>query len=391
MIQWRERRAFVIAGALFLVLAGAVPLTLYHPRVDPNESSIADTLPSELNNEEFWKLVEEFSEPNGYFRSDNLLSNESGLQDVIPKIKERIRPGGVYVGVGPEQNFTYILAFEPKISFIVDIRRLNMLEHLLYKALFELSTDRADFVSRLFSRPRPKGLPSTGTSAEALFSAYSAVPPDNIYFESNLDAVNQHLSETHGFRLSDDDLLQIRYVLTNFFQEGPELSYSFLGSYYQGTLGMPTYRELMTATDGDGRNWGFLATEDQFERIQEMQRKNLIIPLVGDFAGTKTLRAVGRYMSERHAQLSVFYTSNVEMYLFQQGDDWKHFYENVRILPTNSSSSFIRFAAGRGRRFGYNSGYFSMRSQMWSPVRDVVDAVRTRRVDDYSGVLGLSE
>jgi hypothetical protein len=199
MIQWRERRAFVIAGALILVLAGAVPLTLYHPRVDPNESSIADTLPSELNNEEFWKLVEEFSEPNGYFRSDNLLSNESGLQDVVPKIKERIRPGGVYVGVGPEQNFTYILAFEPKISFIVDIRRLNMLEHLLYKALFELSTDRADFVSRLFSRPRPKGLPSTGTSAEALFSAYSAVQPDTIYFESNLDAVNQHLSETHGF------------------------------------------------------------------------------------------------------------------------------------------------------------------------------------------------
>jgi hypothetical protein len=78
------------------------------------------------------------------------------------------------------------------------------------------------------------------------------------------------------------------------------------------------------------------------------------------------------------------------MYLFQQGDDWKHFYANVRTLPIDSYSSFIRFAAGRGRQFGFNSS-FSMRSQMWSPVNEVLDAVRTRRVEDYSGVLGLSQ
>jgi hypothetical protein len=37
---------------------------------------------------------------------------------------------------------------------VLDIRRQNMLEHLTYKALFEMSTDRADFLSRLFSRQR---------------------------------------------------------------------------------------------------------------------------------------------------------------------------------------------------------------------------------------------
>ena len=36
----------------------------------------ADTLPARLTDEEFWKLIEDLSEPNGYFRSDNLLSNE---------------------------------------------------------------------------------------------------------------------------------------------------------------------------------------------------------------------------------------------------------------------------------------------------------------------------
>jgi hypothetical protein len=236
MFQWRDRRAIVIAGALILVFAGILSVVFRPSEFRPLAPTLADTLPPELGNEEFWKIVEDFSEPNGYFRSDNLLSNETGIQDVIPKLRQRIPSGGVYIGVGPEQNFTYILAFEPKISFIVDIRRLNMLEHLLYKALFELSLNRVDFISRLFSRPAPKGLLSPGADVGTLFRIYGSVEPDKTYFESNLDAVNQHLSETHGFRLSDDDLLQIRYVLTHFYREGPELSYSFLGSYYQGSL-----------------------------------------------------------------------------------------------------------------------------------------------------------
>jgi hypothetical protein len=389
MVQWRERRALFIAGALILVCIGAALLTFRPSPPAEDLPAVPDTLPAQLSNEEFWQIVEDFSEPNGYFRSDNLLSNESGLQDVIPKLKERIKPGGVYIGVGPEQNFTYVLAFEPKVSFVVDIRRLNLLEHLLYKALFELSQDRADFVSRLFSRPRPKGLTEVA-SAEEIFAAFDTVREDNILFEDNLSLVLQHLMETHGFGLSEDDRVQIRYVFSNFYQEGPDMSYSFLGSYYQGTLGMPTYRQLMTSTDTKGRSWSFLATENQFRRIQEIQRKNLIVPLVGDFAGPKALRAVGQYMTNHHAVLSVFYTSNVEMYLFQQGDDWKHFYDNVATMPANSASAFIRFAAGRRRRGDFNMG-FSMRSQMWSSVRDVIAAVRSRGIDDYGGILGMSD
>jgi hypothetical protein len=364
MFQWRERKAFVIAGALILVCIGLVSLT-FRPSLSPADTAaVPDSLPTEFSDAEFWKIIGDFSEPNGYFRSDNLLSNESGLQDVIPSLREHTTPGGVYVGVGPEQNFTYILALEPKLSFIVDIRRLNLLEHLLYKAIFELAEERADFVSILFSRPRPKGL-TANTGVEELFTRYDDVLADGAAFERNLHTILGHLTDTRGFALSDEDLFQIRYVLSSFYQEGPDLSYSFLGSSYQGTLGMPTYRQLM--------------------------RKNLIIPLVGDFAGPKTIRAIGRYMREHRALLSVFYTSNVEMYLFQQGDDWKRFYSNVSTLPANSHSSFIRFAAGRRRRGGPGTGYFSMRSQMWSPVQDVIASVRASRIDDYSGVLEMSQ
>ena len=49
--------------------------------------------------------------------------------------------GGVYVGVGPNQNFTYIAAIRPELAFIVDIRRQNLLEHLLFKVLTEKSDE----------------------------------------------------------------------------------------------------------------------------------------------------------------------------------------------------------------------------------------------------------
>src|SRR5262245_45795312 len=126
----------------------------------------AESLPLKLADEEFWKLTSEFSESNGYFQSDNLLSNELGMQYVIPQLVKQAKPGRVYMGVGPEQNFTYIAALKPKMVFIVDIRRGNRDLQLMYKALFELSSDRADFVSRLFSKPRPAGLTKSSTIGE---------------------------------------------------------------------------------------------------------------------------------------------------------------------------------------------------------------------------------
>src|SRR5262249_7587673 len=127
-------------------------------------------LPTQLSDRDFWRLTDEFSEPNGYFRSDNLLSNEIFFQNVIPDLVNRTKPGGVYIGVGPEQNFTYISAIKPKMAFIPDIRRGNLDLQLVYKALFELSGDRVEFVSRLFNRPRPNSLGPKSTASE-IFAA----------------------------------------------------------------------------------------------------------------------------------------------------------------------------------------------------------------------------
>jgi hypothetical protein len=304
--------------------------------------SPSKALPERLSDKTFWHLVTSMSEPGGYFRSDNFVSNEVSFQEVLPALGQLAGPGGAYLGVGPEQNFTYIVALKPRIAFIFDIRRQNMLQHLLYKALIEQARDRADFLSLLFARPRPPGLDSS-TGPDSLFAAFVRAAPDSILFASTLAAVDRRLLVQHQFTLSRDDVSKIAYVYTAFFLQGPELSYSFSSPPRWG-FGrvMPTYAELMTATDGQGHEQSYLATENDFRALKRLEEANLIVPLVGDFAGKKAIRAVARYLKAHHAAVTAFYTSNVEQYLFRQDDDWQKFYANVGTLPLGENSAFIR-------------------------------------------------
>jgi len=165
----------------------------------------AAQIPTRLTDQEFWRLASEFSERDGTYHSENLVSNEIRFQQIVPELIRKVKPGGVYVGVGPEQNFTYISAVRPSMVFIVDIRRGNLDLHLIYKAIFEMSADRSEFVSRLFSRARPTGLSTTSTATE-IFNAYRKASPSQTLFNQNLKEIKNHLITKHGFKLSDVDL-----------------------------------------------------------------------------------------------------------------------------------------------------------------------------------------
>src|SRR5215470_2759369 len=213
-------RAMLRHRRIHAVTAVAVTLALHLA-----STTAADRIPARLTDQEFWALLTSLSEPNGSFRSDNLLSNELRHQFVIPELKDTATPGRAYIGVGPEQNFTYMATLQPSIAFIVDIRRGNLQLHLMYKALFELSTDRADFVSRLFSRKQPDGLRASSTASE-IFAAYADVEASRALYDRNLKAIESHLSGTHGFALSDEDVAGIEYVFNAFFKFGPTINYS---------------------------------------------------------------------------------------------------------------------------------------------------------------------
>ena len=94
----------------------------------------------------FASLSARLSEQGGYFDSDNLISNETSYLHVMPKLRELGVSGGVYIGVGPDQSFSYIAKIRPKMAIMIDIRRDNLLQHLLYKALFSRARNRVEYL-----------------------------------------------------------------------------------------------------------------------------------------------------------------------------------------------------------------------------------------------------
>jgi len=393
----RARRALFVA---VLSLAGA-----------GTTSACAQRVPTRLADTTFWRLMNEYSEPWGTFRSENFVSNETALQWVIPKLVRRVPPGGVYIGVAPDQNFTLISALRPGIAFIVDIRHQNAVQHLMYKALIETSADRADFLAKLFARAPLTGVDSTSTAGQ-LFEALARQRPDSARYRANLRAIISRLTDVHRFALSDSERVSLGCVYGAFFAVGPDLTYGYssecsnpgpYGYGYGGGPGMgrggfrgPTYHAMMTETDSVGVNWSYLGSEKAFRALKDMEERNLIVPLTGNFAGPKALRAVGQWARAHRATVTTFYVSNVEQYLFEQGDEAKRFFENVATLPVDSTSMFVRSFQG-GRFFPTDTTVkFTPQSaagrsmEVYGSIEQTVRAFRAGWITSWGDVLSLN-
>jgi len=297
----------------------------------------ADTLPGQYTDAEFWRMVTDFSEAGGDYQFENFVSNEISYQEVLPELSRLVKPGGVYLGVASEQNFTYIDVVRPKVAFIFDVRRQNTLQLLMYKALFEIADNRADFVSLLFSRKRPAGL-DANSSVDALFQAFAEAKPDPQLYAATLKDIKDRLIRQHRFALSADDERKIEYIFNVFFRGGPRMDYGFASTAPNPYV--PSYHALAVANDGRGKNWVYLNREESYKVIRAMQQKNLIVPLVGDFTGVKAIKAVSQYVKDHGSTISVFYISNVEDYIQAK---WSAYLSNLAALPADNSTLLIRF------------------------------------------------
>jgi hypothetical protein len=301
-------------------------------------------LPERLSDTEFWKLVTDISEPGGYFRmADNFTSNETRIGAGVVSVRSAGLTGGVYVGVGPEQNLTYIATIRPKMAFIVDIRRQAVMQHLMYKAMFELSQDRADFISILFSRPRPAGL-TAQTLVTQLWAAFQSVAVDTGLVTRNRARVLDHLTKTHGFTFTPDETTALVHVFDAFTMYGP-------GITTNGRPSMGNGFSAMTSAVDQNEYVSFLATEELFGVVKDLHQRNLIVPTSGNFGGPKAIRAIGAWLHARNATVTAFYVSNVEQYLFMDGIS-REFYGNVGTLPVNDRSVFIRLQTDFGGAAG---------------------------------------
>jgi hypothetical protein len=308
-------------------------------------SPAADTLPATLSDTAYWKMISDYSEPGGYFQLEIITSNETSYQFAMPQLMSTVKPGGVYLGVAPEQNFTYIAALQPRIAFIFDIRRDMMLEHLMYKALFEMSDDRAAFVSNLFSRKRPAQL-TTDSSVEAIFRAFAGTPGDQALADEHFKALMARLKTDHQFPITKTDETRIQTIYMTFLNEGVV--------NFNSSFRSPGYAGLMMMTDLAGKNWSFLVSTENYNRVRAMHQKNLIVPIVGDFAGPKAIRMVGQYLKDHSAIVSVFYISNVEDYI---GPVWPNYVGNIASLPLDAASTFIRWSPASSTTLASMSGF----------------------------------
>lgn len=287
----------------------------------------------------FAGLIERLSEPGGFFDTDNLISNETSYLHVMGALEELGARGGAYIGVGPDQNFSYIAMVRPEIAYIIDIRRDNLLQHLWFKALFQLAPTRVEFLSAMFGRPPPDD-PEDWSDATALELAdrIDAEAYDRDYEVRLWNRVSDAVGEL-GVPLTDDDLVTIGTIQHRFDLAGLDLRFT---SHFRGPRpSYPTYRDLMTETDLLGRDMSYLASEDRYRFVREMQVADRVVPVVGDLAGSHALRAIGDDVRARGLAVSAFYTSNVEFYLMQEGS-FAAFAANVGTLPVDEHAFIIR-------------------------------------------------
>lgn len=390
-----SRRVSLVAPVMLVFVAAACASA---PRVAQPAASVAER----IDDGTFWQMVNGYSEPWGVFRSENFVSNETSLQWVIPELRRTVPEGRVYLGVAPDQNFTYIAALKPRVAFIVDIRHQNAVQHLLYKALFELSENRAEFLAMLFARP-PLADVNVNSSARTLFDALANTRPDSALYRANLRAITERLTRGHHFALSDSELVSLNCVYRAFFLQGVALNYSYGsdcrntgqagmrgGGFGGGYNSMPSYLEMSMESDSAGVNFSYLGSHEAFRRVKDYEERNLIVPITGNFAGDKSLRAVGQWARQHNALVGGFYVSNVEQYLFMQGDEARRFYGNVAMLPTDASSTFIRSYSGGYRGGGVPSPLRqqSGRSmQLLSGVDELLKAYAADSVHSWSDVV----
>jgi hypothetical protein len=324
-----------------VLLALTLPLLLSPAPSSCRRSDVS--APQSLTREEFANLIHQLSEEGGYFWSNNYISNETSYLHVLDSLVRLEVRNGVYVGVGPNQNFTYIANIQPRIAFVIDIRRDNMLEHLMFKLLMEKAETRQEYLSFLTGRPiHARPLPKTATIAEIVASIVEA-EPDDVFHRRQLIYMLSTLRSWPKLELAISDYHDIERIYWEFFRQGLDIKYDNWRSFF-----FPTLKELLLETDLEHRHRNWLASEEAYQFVRNLQQRNLIIPAVGDFAGNHAFRQLGSFLEMQGETVSAVYVSNVEFYLFRQRRWWR-FVDNIRHLPVDEKSVFIRAYANLHR------------------------------------------
>lgn len=349
----RARKALVSSALGWIALSGMsmsgeAQATATAPAQSPH--TVADSI------RDFGALIGRLSESGGYFDTDNLISNESSYLHVIGALDRYGVKGGAYIGVGPDQNFSYIARIRPRVAFLLDIRRDNMLQHLMFKALFAKSRNRMEYLALWLGKRAPANVEAWTTRSIADIVAYLDSTPATTATGAAARKLVLDEVRTMGVTLAAADYATIERFHQEFIGAGLSLRFTSAGRAPQPYY--PTLRQLVLERDMEGKEASYLAREADFKIVKDLQRRNSIVPVVGDLGGTKALTAIGAYMKQRGDKLSAFYSSNAEDYVLRDGN-FATFARSIAALPRDANSVFIRSYFGGGNHPEAVSGYYS--------------------------------
>lgn len=211
-------------------------------------------------------------------------SNETRHDLFFPYIDEI---GGALIGVGSDQSFTIAAAAQSELVFMSDIDTRVVELHQMYAVLVPAAE-----------------------SAEALVAAFH---------EDNEDATNATLTSAMSDLPAD-----ARTTLLRGYRVGRETVYRHL------------LRVISRTVDGEPASW--LSDPDKFAHIQDLYRKGRVRMMVGNLAGTASMRTIGAICTKLEIPVRVLYMSNAEEYFKYTAD----FRKNIEALPIDDASMVVR-------------------------------------------------
>ncbi|MFO0909491.1 MAG: hypothetical protein U0794_14245 [Isosphaeraceae bacterium] len=280
--------------------------------------------------ETFARLVDRLSEPTRAPHGDNFLSNEDSYPRVAAELAARSAPVDVYLGVGPDQNFTLLAHARPSLALIVDYRRRNLLVHALHRALFQLGPTRVSYLQRLMARS-PATLSPDPTATE-LVVHFSAASFEADRLRQCVDDVARVLKPAGVLR--EDEWPELATIQSRLAGPGMMARFLALNLY-------PTFSRLITTTDRQGAPAHLLASEPLYQVVRGLQMTDRIIPIVADFAGDVALPRIADWLRSRGLRVGVLYISDVEFFLLR-GGRWNSYVANLARLPWREGAVIVR-------------------------------------------------
>ncbi len=353
-------------GFRYWVLVPTIAALLFAPPLLAQEPAAVSSAEEALELGGLGSRIEALSGLGGYFDTDNLISNERAYGRVVDRVAPR---GGVYIGVGPDQNFHYIARLEPKWAFIVDVRRDNVLQHLLMNAALVHSETRLEYLCFLFSRPCVPGR-DAGSDLRSLVDTFSGLGPATEAGAAEvLSRALRHIGQTVGFELIERDREMIASIHEAFRRD--QLNLRFQSHGRSPRRDYPSYGDLLLETTPTGDPAHFLGSKKTFRVVRDLARAGRLVPVVGDFGAheASAFSRIAEFAKERGEHVTFLYTSNVEYYLLRDGS-FNEWVENVRTLPRRQDAVMLRayFDYGRTHPDRPADGSYTRNTMVLQPV-----------------------